>query len=367
MHHPLCRLIFPIMSRSGLLLLTLLLVASMAAPIHAAPPGPDAPGTTTIYKVYISGVRDTNFTVSWTTDVAADGHVDWGLTTALGATAADSVTSTRTHAVTIPPEPDRLTAGTTYYFRVRSGGATDDNMGDLFAITTGSYLGAPSAGRIVWGYVHQSDGATPAADAVVYLQLRDANSSGSAGASQWVATRADSAGVWSYSLNNIRTSTAAGYFMMTDGADQLHIIARGGGLGAAELIMTLPASSAYPAQIANLGLTMPAAPLVPEPSAAIVSGTTNLRLTWTHQTPDADYEVWRSAQPYLLPKQLGTHRRSDQTAPYPGTTLTFTDNVVAGNPSANWYYVVRGYDLGGQVAADSTAKGVFSFTLVPGN
>jgi hypothetical protein len=51
----------------------LLLVAAMAAPLQAAPAGPDAPDAVTIYKVYVSGVRDTNFTVSWTTDAATDG------------------------------------------------------------------------------------------------------------------------------------------------------------------------------------------------------------------------------------------------------------------------------------------------------
>ena len=355
------------LGQAARLLLALLLVAAVAAPLQAAPAGPDAPDAVTIYKVYVSGVRDTNFTVSWTTDAATDGYVDWGPTTALGTTTADAVTSTRTHHVTIPPEPDKLTASTTYYFRVRSGGATDDNMGDLYTVTTGALLSPSSAGRIVWGYVYQSGGTLPAPDAVVYLQLQDANGSGSAGASQWVATRADSAGVWSYSLNNIRTGTAGAYFSFTDDADKLHIIARGGNLGAAELTMTLPASAAYPAQIADLILASPAAPLVPTPSATLVSGTTNLQLTWTHLSPDADYEVWRSAQPYLLPKQSGTHRRSDQTAPYPGTTLTFIDNSVAGNPNANWYYVVRGYDLGGQMAADSAARGVFSFGLVPGS
>lgn len=367
MYHQLCQRILRSLSRARRLLLAVFLFANAAAPLWAAPVGPDVPESVTIYKVYVSGVRDGNFTVNWTTDTATDAYVDWGPTTALGTTTADSVTSTRTHYVTIPAEPDKLTASTPYYFRVRSGGTTDDNMGDLYLVTTGAILGAPSAGRIVWGYVYQSDLTTPAANVVVYLQLRDANGSGSAGASQWTATRADSAGMWSYSLNNIRTSTAAAYFTMTDGADQVHIIARGGSLGAAELIMTLPASAAYPAQVADLVLATPAAPLAPTPSAVIVSGTTNLQLTWTHQTPDADYEAWRSGQPYLLPKQAGTHRRSDQTAPYPGTTLTFTDNGVAGNPSSNWYYVVRAYDLGGQVTADSVAKGVFSFTLVPGN
>ena len=125
------------LGQAARLLLALLLVAAVAAPLQAAPAGPDAPDAVTIYKVYVSGVRDTNFTVSWTTDAATDGYVDWGPTTALGATTADAVTSTRTHHVTIPPEPDKLTASTTYYFRVRSGGATDDNMGDLYTVMTG--------------------------------------------------------------------------------------------------------------------------------------------------------------------------------------------------------------------------------------
>ena len=214
------------LGQAARLLLALLLIAAVAAPLQAAPAGPDAPDVVTIYKVYVSGVRDTNFTVSWTTDAATDGYVDWGSTTALGTTTADAVTSTRTHHVTIPQEPDKLTASTTYYFRVRSDGATDDNMGDLYTVVTGALLSPSSAGRIVWGYVYQSGGTLSAPDTVVYLQLQDANGSGGAGASQWIATLADSAGVWSYSLNNIRTGTAGAYFSVTDNADKLHIIAR---------------------------------------------------------------------------------------------------------------------------------------------
>lgn len=348
-------------------LLAFLLLTLAALPAQAAPTGPDAADTITLYRVFVTGVSDIKFTVTWSTDTLTDGQVDWGTTTGLGNTTSDLVSNTRDHYVTIPYGDAVLEASTTYYFRVRSGGVTDDNMGDLYQVKTGPATGAPSPGRIIWGYVYQPGGSVPAADAIVYLQLQDANSLGSAGASQWAATRADSAGVWSYSLNNIRTASPGGFFSFTDGVDKLHTIARGGNHGAAEFTTTTPSTSPYPTQLANLVLASPAAPQAPAPTVTLVSGTTNLQLTWTHLTSDADYEVWRSAQPYFIPKQPGTHRRNDQTAPYPGTTLTFTDNGAAGNPSENWYYVVRWYGLGGETSADSGAKGVFSFALQPGS
>jgi len=348
-------------------LLAFILLALAALPAQAAPSGPDA---VTITKVFVTGVRDAKFTVSWSTDIAADGYVDWGTTTALGNTTADAVASTRTHVVSVPDDPAALTAGTTYYFRVRSGGVTDDNMGDLYSVTTGPTLGIPPTGKTVWGYVYQAGGVTPAADVPVYLRLEDNNGSAGtgAGASQWVTARTDSGGVWYLSLNNVRTASAAAYFTFSDGADKLRLIARGAALGGAELNPATPAAyTSGAAQVASLVLSAPSAPQAPAPSISLVSGTTNLQLTWTHLAPDADYEVWRSSQPYFIPKQAGTHRRSDQTAPYPGTTLTFTDSGVAGNPNENWYYVVRGYGLGGETSADSAAKGVFSFGLVPGS
>jgi hypothetical protein len=346
------------------ILLALILLALAALPAQAAPAGPDA---VTISKVFVTGVRDTRFTVSWATDVAADSYVDWGTTTALGSTTADAVASARTHVVFVPDDPAALTASTTYYFRVRSGGATDDNAGDLYSVTTGPTLGIPPTGKTVWGYVYQAGGVTPAADVPVYLRLEDNNGAGSAGASQWVTARSDSSGVWYLSLNNVRTASAAGYFTFSDGADKLRLIARGAALGAAELNPATPATyTSGAAQVANLILTAPAAPVAPVVTAAVVN-TTSLRLTWPPQVADYDYEVWRSATPYVAPKAAGSHRCAEFTLPYPTATLAFTDTNTVGNPTANWFYVVRGYDLGGTLAADSVAQGVFSFALTPGS
>ena len=347
------------------ILLACILLALAALPAQAALVSPDAVAIT---KVFVTGVRDAKFTVSWSTDSATDGYVDWGLTTALGNTTADAVASTQTHVVSVPDDPAALTANTTYYFRVRSGGATDDNVGDLYSVTTGPTLGIPPTGKTVWGYVYQAGGITPAAGVAVYLRIEDNNGAGSSGASQWVTTRTDSGGVWYLSLNNVRTASATAYFTFSDGADKLRLVARGAASGAAELNPATPATyTSGAAQVADLVLGAPTAPQAPAPSISLVSGTTNLQLTWTHLAPDADYEVWRSSQPYLSPNQAGSHRLAEQTVPYPGTTLTVTDNGAAGNPNANWYYVVRGYDLSGQVAADSSSKGVFSFGLTPGS
>jgi hypothetical protein len=346
------------------ILLAFLLAFAAAVPLRAAPAAPDQ---LAIYKVYVTGIRDTNFTVSWLTDAASDGYVDWGLTTALGNTTADATADTRTHYVVIPPEPAKLTASTTCYFRVRSGGVMDDNMGDFYVVTTGPTLSIPPTGKTVWGYVYQSDGTTPAAAVPVYLQLQDSNGSGSPGASQWVTARTDSSGVWYLSLNNVRTTSASAYFSFSDGADRLHLIARGAALGAAEITATVPSS--YPggaAQVTNIVLGIPSAPMPPVVTASVVN-TTSLRLTWPPQAADADYEVWRSAQPYVAPKVSGSHRRADLTAPYPSATLVFTDTNAVGDPAANWFYVVRGYGLGGDAAADSGAVGVFNFGLVPGS
>jgi len=345
-------------------LLAFLLLALAALPAQAAPAGRDA---VTISKVFVTGVRDTRFTVSWSTDVAADGYVDWGTTTALGNITADAVASARTHVVFVPDDPAALTASTTYYFRVRSGGATDDNAGDFYSVTTGPTLGIPPTGKTVWGYVFQAGGVTPAADVPVYLRLEDNNGAGSAGASQWVAARTDSSGVWYLSLNNVRTASAGAYFTFSDGADKLHLIARGATLGAAELNPVTPAAyTSGAAQVANLILAAPVAPIAPVVTATVVNAT-SLKLTWPPQATDFDYEVWRSAIPYVTPQAAGSHRRVEFTLPYPSATLAFTDTNTVGNPAANWFYVVRGYDLGGTAAADSVAQGVFSFALTPGS
>ena len=79
---------------------------------------------TTLAPPLISSVTVTNITsgsatVAWTTDVPANGTVEYGTTTAYGASAKDEVLTT-SHSITLP----NLTAETTYHYRVTS---TDGN------------------------------------------------------------------------------------------------------------------------------------------------------------------------------------------------------------------------------------------------
>jgi hypothetical protein len=201
----------------------------------------------TVNRVYVSNVYDGGFTVSWTTDTATDGHVDWGTTTSLGNTTSDSVGSTTTHYV----EVTGLSASTPYYFQVRSGSTTDDNGGAYYTVTTGPTLGLVTPGKTVWGYIYESDGSTAVPNAIMYLQVQDADSAGSSGNSQWITARTDGSGVWSYDLSSLRTADAGSYFTFTDGGDDLRLVAQGGSVGTegevgAEWIETVPGS--YPAQ-----------------------------------------------------------------------------------------------------------------------
>lgn len=181
---------------------------------------------TVIYKVYVTDVRDGQFIVSWTTNVSSTGRVDWGTTTALGNITPHPVVSTTTHYVAVDTG---LAPNTLYYFQVTSDSTVENNGGTYFTVTTGPTLGIPSPGKTLYGYVYQSNGTTPVSDAIVYLQLQNADASGSTGNSQWVTARTDGTGLWFFSnLNDARTSNAGSYFAFSDSTDNLRIVAQGG-------------------------------------------------------------------------------------------------------------------------------------------
>ena len=204
-HNPTLILTFAIM-----VVLTAALVTSVGA-------APDAdPG---INKIYVVNVRDNSFVVSWTTDVASDGTVNYGTSTPPGSAKADTVTSTTTHYVTI----EGLTPSTTYYLSVTSDTVTDDNGGAYYSVTTGPTLGIPPSGSLAYGLLQDIGGATGAANAIVYIQLQDNDALGSPGNSQWVSARTDGSGNWSYNLPNIRTADLLAYYSYSTVNDNLRI------------------------------------------------------------------------------------------------------------------------------------------------
>ncbi|RYD84930.1 MAG: hypothetical protein EOP84_04085, partial [Verrucomicrobiaceae bacterium] len=90
----------------------------------------------------VSGVKatptTTGATISWTTNEAATGRVEYGPTSSYGSTAT-SATAT-SHSVAL----SGLTAGTTYSYRVRS----TDAAGNVSTAVTGTFTTVASAGQI---------------------------------------------------------------------------------------------------------------------------------------------------------------------------------------------------------------------------
>jgi hypothetical protein len=203
----------------AILLVFTILLASSGWPVQAAPD---------INKVYVSNVRSNTFVVSWTTDGASDGHVDYGTTTSLGSTASDTVTSTTTHYVTI----SGLSPSQQYYFQVRSGTDTDNNGGAYYQVTTGPALSPPGGGGLVTGVVEDSS-TNEVPNAIVYIRLQDVDGSGSPGNSQWVTARTEGNGSWGVTLPGFRTSDFSAYFDYTagDGGDKMRLNYQCGVLG----------------------------------------------------------------------------------------------------------------------------------------
>lgn len=206
-----------------------------------------APLMQTISFVNITDVRDGSFVVTWETNTASDGYVDWGTSTPPGNTAADSVASTTTHLVQL----SGLNPSTTYYFQVRSGTTTDDNGGAYYSVTTGPSLSLPVGTKILYGTMYAVGGVTPVANGIVYIRLVDNDGSGSPGNSQWASARTDSSGLWSTNIASLRTNDLSAFFSFSDVSDNYQGVWQGGAQGlvgevGAELYFPLPSS--YPLQ-----------------------------------------------------------------------------------------------------------------------
>ena len=321
--------------RTGIVFLALILLSGLLAGSVGATPE-------AISRVTISDVRDISFVVSWTTDSASNGTVTWGTTTipAPSNAVADAVASTTTHYVRIT----NLVPSTTYYFKVSSGTDVDDNGGAYYQVTTGPSL-LPNAGNVIWGYVYQSDGTTVVPNAIVYLQLQDTNSGGSPGVSQLVSERANSSGVWSYNLANVRTSDLAAWFIYTPGADNLRIIGQGGsqgtrGLDPAPWIILAPASSPFQQ---NIVLTQaPTAVTLATFSGEAHPGSVQLEWETGHEVGLLGFNLYRAETPGGVRDKLNQSLIQAQTpGSLSGNAYQYQDGAVeAGETYYYWIELV---------------------------
>ena len=320
---------------AGILLVTALVIAALPlVPVGAAP---------IITNVRVTNIRDGGFVVSWTTDTASDGTVTWGTSTPPTQVVSDPVTSTTTHYVTISGR----TQNTLHYFQVSStdgtGSTVDNNSGAYYTVTTGALLAPNPGSNTIWGYVYQSNGTTPVANAIVYLVVLDANGSGSAGASQMISARSGSNGVWNYNLVNVRTSDNQGYYTYTLGGDQLRIIGQGGVNGTRGIstpwTITLPAAT-----LAQQDIILSEAPTAV--TLTSFSGSTQLRtiqLNWETATEMGldGFNVWRSE---ALDGDKVKQNGELIVAQYPGQNLgwtyQFSEVVSAGKSYYYWVELV---------------------------
>ena len=100
--------------------------------------------------------RDVAFTVTWRTDAASTGRIEYGETPSLGQVAYDDRgedVASRVHHVTLT----RLTPDTTYYYRVHAGGAISPSEGEPYQVTT-LPTGVPPVPFLAYGQVKTSGG-----------------------------------------------------------------------------------------------------------------------------------------------------------------------------------------------------------------
>jgi hypothetical protein len=440
----------------------LLLLASTILLLHTPAAAVSRPAGT-ISNVRVTNLSDKGFTVSWTTNVASVGQVNYGMTPALGSSRSeDPGAGPYTHHVSL----GGLTPNTPYYFDVISGGYRDDNGGLHYTVTTGPTLTIPGMDT-VYGQVFRPDGTTPVAGAIVYVTVVDRNGSGGSGRSAALSALSDADGYWFVNLASIRTADSAAYFSYSAaGGDDLELQANDGPPGAAVLAVDLGQSyvaggyrtAAPPLNLAPFrpsgavtldaaavaaGTTVaawcggsqqaatiafiqaaaswyaldapgddPATPGVREgcfpsetvtfkvggawaeqvvpwvsgsqaltltavsaappppvmPRLAATGGGNAVQLSWPEDPANRSYEVWRSAAPYFVPGAAGAevlaNALSDCSSS--GGVITCDDAGAAGDPGANYFYLVRAGN-GAAAAADSARVGEFSFALQSGN
>ena len=92
----------------------------------------------------------------------------------------------------------------------------------------------------------------------------------------------------------------------------------------------------------------------------IENGTDNV-LLWDDDDLNCSYEIYRQTAPYFDPDGADPELTLDS----PATTHTFSGD--AGNPSVNYFYLVRALSCTSGATADSTRTGSFDFALQPGS
>ena len=205
--------------------------------------------STPVANLSITNVRDTSFTITWTTGTATTGAVRWwsddGMTESITPDKRGAGLTSTLHYVTV----DNLAPLMTYRFDVLSGSAIDDFNAAHYAVRTGPTL-TPGSPDTITGIVRAPLGAA-SGEAILILT---ASTKGLTSAPMSALVRAEDQGSWTASLSNLRSQDlASGH--ATDSSTILTIDAIGSGDLAAHATMNSSTARAGASTITIAGMS----------------------------------------------------------------------------------------------------------------
>jgi hypothetical protein len=230
------------------LALSLLLVAALAgALVPAYGRGANAAGA----APQVVNLTDHDFSVAWQTDTQTDGSILFG-TSCANAVNGGQAEEDSDGTVHLVDAGGNLQADTTYYYKVVSGGVTDDNGGQCYQVHTFhqlSSLGTPDA---VWGNLFAADCTTPFSGALVTLTIQHNSTT-----SLPLAATSAASGEWVITVGNALDSS--GNPLTPVSGDQVTIVAAGGPDSSVSKTVTYKPPENAPAQMPDLCLPAVAA------------------------------------------------------------------------------------------------------------
>lgn len=305
-----------------------------------------------------TNITPSQFSISWITDAAGTGAINYGTTTALGIISYDDRGQNiidDVHHITVVPAK----YGTTYYYDIISGGLTYDNGGNHFKITTPDT--SPWTGNdLAWGTITKLG--NPAANScILYLRLQQKNT---ANISAERSILVPSNGKWFDDLINFRTEGSFTQFKYALSTYHLILFGEGAGTGAGSMIVDINDPPLHrPTPDLEIGSDITSPYLYdpqPAPNASQVNGTTNITLHLRDRgygvgsntmvmkvnggtvtpskvgTPQDYYLFYTPAKPFEFGTQVKVSIFARDLAPSPNTldiTYTFTITSDIGSPT----------------------------------
>ena len=288
-------------------------------------------------QVKTTNITNTSFSVSWVTDTATTGTIKYGPDDSLVFLAKDDRDKLSgqtgnffTHHITVN---EGIQPTTNYYFKIISGGATFDNNGRAYQLTTGPSLPPKQDSDTAHGTIADQNN-SPVAGAIVYLSL--ANSAPQ-------STLTTSSGIWSMPLNVVRSSDLTNYVTYDKEASIEEIFVQGANLGTATAIALTKYDSPMPT--ITLGQTFDFKTTVPSPEIsppATTSPPARFDVTETDFPEGQQVKIINPGQDEdlstLKPEFFGTGPAGETFTITVQSSQDFTDQVTI-NPDGTWSWI----------------------------